>query len=63
MTATRKYRSVEYKMIQRGTEGWVWTYYPEVGTGLKQSGMATGSRDDAELACKRAIDTFLVKNS
>jgi hypothetical protein len=55
-----KYRHTRYKIELRGSDRWLWSFH--VGPALGRSGLATGSYDDANRACKRAIDTFLIEH-
>jgi hypothetical protein len=44
-----------------GPHKWKWVIYPKIESGMStQNGVVTGTRADAEAACKKAIDQLLV---
>jgi hypothetical protein len=58
------YRGVEFAITKGDDEQWNWTFYPKKNNGIVQRGQVKGTREQAEGACKKAIDAWLAdKNS
>lgn len=53
------YRSVEFAIHELDGNRWEWFYYPKKEDGEAQRGEVNGTRDEAEVACKKAIDAYL----
>ena len=55
-----EHRGVEYWVRKLDESRWEWTIYPSKNSRVsKARGTVRGSRDDAEAACKREIDSGL----
>ena len=59
MKPKQGYRGVEFGLWTLDGGKTRWTFYPKKGKGEKQSGVVTGDDDEAEAACKKAIDTWI----
>jgi hypothetical protein len=51
------YKGVEYGLTDRGNGSWGWVFYPAEGP--PHRGEVTGDRENAEMACMRAINSWL----
>jgi len=55
-----EHRGVEYAIRKIADNQWEWTIYGSKSSGAgKVRGTVTGTREDAEAACKREIDSGL----
>jgi hypothetical protein len=53
-----KHRGVRYEIRKIADNEWQWTFYFKKSPGIgKVRGTVTGTRDDAEVVCKRTIDS------
>lgn len=57
------YKGIEYGLVDRGNRTWGWTFHPRKGEGPVHRGEVKGTREDAEMACIRAINSWLVSAS
>lgn len=54
-----EYRGAEYMITALGGgHRWEWAFYPQKDEGQAQRGEVIGTANQAEAACKRAIDTW-----
>lgn len=54
-----EHRGFEYGIRQTGDGQWEWTIYPRKERSGVVRGKVTGTREQAEMACKREIDLGL----
>jgi hypothetical protein len=57
------HKGVEYGLTDLEDGKWSWDFYPKKDDGAAQSGETRGTREQAEIACKSAIDAWLRRNS
>ncbi|HTF45491.1 MAG TPA: hypothetical protein VK641_16415 [Terriglobales bacterium] len=57
------HKGVEYGVTDLKDGKWSWDFYPKKDDGAAQSGETRGTREQAEIACKSAIDAWLRRNS
>jgi hypothetical protein len=58
------YKGVEYGVQPAGPNEWKWTIYPKIGSGIPgKLGKASGTREEAVVACKAAIELAFQKRA
>jgi hypothetical protein len=57
------HKGIEYDLTDLRDGKWSWDFYPKKDDGAAQSGETKGTREQAETACKSAIDAWLSRNS
>ena len=54
----KAHKGVEYGITDLGDGKWKWAFYPKKETGQSRHGEILGTREQAEIACRRAIDAW-----
>ena len=60
------YKGVEYGVQPAGPNEWKWTIYPKIGSGSgipAKHGKVSGTREEANAACKSAIERAFQKRA
>jgi hypothetical protein len=58
------YKGVEYALQRAGPAEWKWAIHPKVGSGISaKRGKVIGSREEADAACKAAIEQAFRKRA
>ena len=57
------YKGVAYSLTDLGGGRWNWAFYPKKDDGPAHRGEAVGTREDAEIACMSAINSWLRQRS
>jgi hypothetical protein len=58
LKSEKGYKGVEYGITNLGDGKWKWVFYPNKKEGQSQHGEIVGTREQAEIACKKAIDAW-----
>lgn len=63
LNGEKDHKCVEYGLTDLKDCKWSWDFCPKKDDGAAQSGETRGTREQAEAACKSAIDAWLSRNA